>query len=80
MAHFSNGTQMMSYQRKYCYHCVHWRDNGSGSEGCEIMGVHFGYAPGSSGTVIEEILNMLIPMDGLYAGGCKLFWEAEDEE
>ncbi len=76
MGHFSNGSEGMAYQEKYCSRCVH----DDPDMGCEIWGAHILYcgeltnvpaieSPGSA------ILDMLIPRTGTTNKQCKLFFE-----
>lgn len=64
MAYFANGFEGELFQAENCDHCVNWKDNGSGSEGCPILDAHMLFAyqlcnekdqPG------KVILDMLIP-------------------
>ena len=73
MAHFSNGTEGMSYQSRYCERCRNWRvrDDELGV-GCPIWDLHLLFAYQKK---YRRVLDMLIPMDkeGVYAIECSLF-------
>lgn len=85
MGYFPNGTSGMDYAETYCYHCVNWKDNGSGSEGCFIFDLHvlWNYdavngktAPkGSIARTKWEALEHFIPItkNGLGCEQCKMF-------
>jgi hypothetical protein len=76
MAYFSNGTEGMMYEERWCNRCHHEDDE----RGCPVMLAHLLYAydlcnkksdPG------KVMLDMLIPMDakGLYPEKCSMFVE-----
>lgn len=80
MAYFSNGTEGEQYEEKYCERCIHYGDE---NKGCPIWDAHlfFSYElcnkendPG------KQILDMLIPMDGVWAGECRMFVEKKAEK
>jgi hypothetical protein len=90
MAYFPNGSAGMMYVDEYCEHCINWRDNGSGSEGCYIQDLHslWNYdacngkdAPKGSVKRTQWVaLEHFIPTtkDGLGAEQCKMFIPAND--
>lgn len=73
MAYFSNGTEGMIYEEKYCSRCVH-------NDGCPVWGLHFeqNYTKNEE---IRSILDYLIPRrkDGLGNELCRMFYEGETE-
>lgn len=66
MAYFSNGTEGLSYQERYCFQCANWKDREDGKgEGCPIWDLHLFHSyelanqhddPG------KQMLDYLIPM------------------
>ena len=72
MAYFPNGTSGISYEAKYCDHCVHKKpDDG----GCAVMLAHLMHNYEDDK---RDILNLLIPMKGIEAKQCSMFhpWDA----
>lgn len=69
MGYFSNGTEGMDYQERYCSKCWHDRD-----ERCPIWMLHMTY-PYKRDPETEVILNALIPLskDGLNNEQCTQF-------
>lgn len=73
MAYFSNGTEARLYEARYCQRCVH-------NNGCTVWLAHFLHnydlcnKPDDPG---KQILDVLIPMDGLYTGKCTMFVESK---
>ena len=65
MAYFSNGTEGMDYQARYCDNCVHDRE-----QSCPVWGLHLAYAyeecnnDGENDplTNAKSMLDTLIPM------------------
>jgi hypothetical protein len=86
MGYFSNGTEGLMYQERYCYRCANWRDKDDGrGEGCPIMDLHFLYntdqlnARGEREGPIGDILQILIPErdGGVFNDECSMFLEAK---
>ena len=74
MAYFSNGTEGMMWREHNCDICWHDRNE---DEGCPIECLHllYNYDQHSKDKVAmlkKEVLDTLIPNDGLFAGKCKL--------
>lgn len=70
MGYFSNGTEGMAYQERYCNKCIH-----DVSEDCAIWAAHlvFNYKECNNK---NSILHMLIPRDTQgYNEQCKMFYE-----
>ncbi len=67
MGYFSNGTEGMDYQAKYCDRCIH-----DVKKDCRIWLAHLTY---NYDEKARGILDYLIPRekDGLSNGQCKLF-------
>ena len=75
MAYFSNGTEGMMYEERYCENCIYYSNNPD--EVCPIMEAHFLYGyelcnkkedPG------KVILDLLIPMgEDHFPAQCKMF-------
>jgi hypothetical protein len=80
MAYFSNGTEGLMYEEKYCNNCVHFTDAGGEVYACAVLELHyeFNYEQGGKtklGKAIKQVLETLIPTkkDGLFADECKMF-------
>ena len=58
MAYFSNGTQGMDYQDRYCANCANADEDGC----CGIWDAHLLYSYGAEGD-LEGVLDILIPSD-----------------
>ena len=83
MAYFSNGSEGLDYQERYCFRCLNYIDTGNGcGTGCPIWNAHLVYAY----EVCNEkngrgILAILIPEvkseygDYEVAGECSMFRE-----
>lgn len=69
MGYFSNGSEGMAYQERYCERCVHDAQND-----CPIWGAHLLYS-GRDANDPTSILHLLIPLsdDGLGNKECLLF-------
>jgi hypothetical protein len=71
MGYFSNGTEGMDYQERYCSRCVHDKN-----EDCPVWAAHLLYNYQECNKP-ESILHMLIPRtdNGLGNSACSLFIE-----
>lgn len=77
MAYFSNGEEGDRFYMLWCSRCIHGEDPGEYMEtSCPVWLSHILYAyelankeddPG------KVILDMLIPMDGVFQGKCAMF-------
>lgn len=67
MGYFANGTEGERYMQEFCFKCVNWRDNGSGSEGCPIIDLHMMWNYDAVGknadTVKAQTLSHFIPRE-----------------
>lgn len=71
MGHFSNGSEGVDYQARYCDGCVHWSDD----VGCPVWHLHEMHN-GEKGWTAT--LNKLIPIeDKVFNGKCVTFRERE---
>lgn len=44
MGYFSNGTEGLAWQEKWCHNCVNFKDRGDGrGEGCPVFDLHYLY-------------------------------------
>ena len=76
MAHFSNGTEGLMYQEKWCYGCHHWRE----ATGCPIWFLHELHVGEHDW---QPALDRMIPMvpktiKGIaytFAGECSAYWD-----
>ena len=57
MGYFSNGTEGLMYEERYCVRCVHYQPDPD-KPGCPIWGAHWLYAYEGNHA---EVLDMLIP-------------------
>ena len=72
MAYFSNGTEGMMYEERYCNRCIHGPD-------CVVWAVHFDYNyDQNKDEKIKAILSALIPRDGLWNAECTMFIERQE--
>lgn len=82
MAYFSNGTEGMDYEEKYCSKCVH-RDGPDGKSGCPVWLAHllFAYDECNNKSNAKAILDILIPMKEPehFAAQCSMFTPATPE-
>lgn len=71
MGYFSNGTEGMDYQRRYCDRCVH-----DINQDCPVWLLHQIHNSAECNKP-DSFLHVLIPItkDGLYNDQCKLFRE-----
>lgn len=74
MAYFANGTEGMMYEDEYCSKCINYRDNGSGSEGCPILDLHFIHNYDECNKK-DSFLHFLIPRKGIDNEQCSMFIE-----
>lgn len=84
MGYFSNGTEGMDYEERFCSRCVNWRDNGDGrGYGCPIIDLHSLWNYDAVGEKADkaktQALNHFIPRTGLYNDQCVMFQEAKPE-
>lgn len=89
MAYFSNGTEGMDYESRYCDNCRHMYGENGDPYACSVLELHyeFNYAQcgkGKTAKAIAKVLNTLIPRDDRgFAKQCTLFTdknEVTDEE
>lgn len=69
MGYFSNGTEGMDYEDKYCDHCVHGGD-------CAVWDAHFMFNGDENK---KDVLNLLIPRAGTSNLKCKMFIEGNPQ-
>jgi len=74
MANFSNGTEGEVYQEKYCCSCLHWKRE---EKGCPVWVAHLIY---NGDGPMENILNILIPMNGVFPGECTMYVRDEAKD
>lgn len=74
MGYFSNGTEGMDYENRYCDRCIHQHS------GCSIWLLHLEHNYNQS-KEIQDMLNILIPRskDGLSNEQCTLFARQSEE-
>ena len=73
MGYFSNGTEGLMYEEKYCERCVHYED-ADGNHACPVWAAHLFYCYGADEKT-QRILDMLIPQEGVGNGQCTMFVE-----
>ncbi len=72
MGYFSNGSEGMDYEDKFCSRCLNRQEDG----GCPIIDLHFQWNYEScSEPVKREALNHFIPQDGIWNAQCRMFKE-----
>ena len=84
MGYFSNGTEVLIYQEKYCFNCKNYIDKKDGrGEGCPIWDLHFlyGYELCNSKSKGKVMLDYLIPEDeeGMNKE-CSMFLKREERD
>lgn len=84
MGYFSNGTEGMAYQERYCAHCRNCGDEKS-DFGCAVWDLHTLYQgerdySAEDGGPVGRLLDSLIPrvQGGLYNGLCLMYREKKD--
>ena len=71
MGYFSNGTEGLDYNHKYCHKCQNWRQKeGEQAAGCPVWDAHLCYL-GSPGASV--VLDSLIPFKDGFSTQCKMF-------
>lgn len=86
MAYFSNGTEGMMYQERYCYNCKYWVgdiDNIGSDLGCPIWMLHELHVGEKAWRPTLDALIPMVPkvINGIthsFAGQCVTFWKRED--
>jgi len=71
MGYFSNGTEGMIYEEQYCSKCIH----GGGDQPetfCPVMALHLDHNYAECNKK-DSFLHVLIPLDGVYNGQCRMF-------
>lgn len=69
MAYFSNGTEGIDYQEKYCRLCIHDIDSQ-----CPVIMLHLLWNYEAVNDKVKSLaLNTLIPVDGIENKQCKMF-------
>lgn len=79
MGYFSNGTEGIDYQERYCIECINYTTrDGEGAEGCPVWDMHLihNYEQCTNKT-INDLLCELIPQDGIHNERCKMFLSKE---
>jgi hypothetical protein len=78
MGHFSNGTEGLLYQEKYCFQCRYWDDDenreGVGNMGCPVWFLHELHVGEPDW---QPTLDKLIPMVDGWSGECYTFCPRE---
>lgn len=76
MGYFSNGSESLDYEARYCDRCVHWANNNP----CAVMGLHLLHNYDECNKE-NSFLHLLIPRtkDGLGNEQCSMFYEAAED-
>ena len=69
MGYFSNGSEGMDYEARYCEKCVHY-------DGCAVWMMHIDHNYDECNKP-DSFLHVLIPREGLGNGKCRMFHEKE---
>jgi hypothetical protein len=73
MGYFSNGSEGMDYEARYCSRCVH--EGGPDGPGCAVWGAHL-FANYAECNNKDSILHQLIPRDARGENmQCAMFYE-----
>lgn len=78
MGYFSNGTEGMDYELRYCDNCVH-QNGPDGTTGCAVWLAHSLYNYKECNNP-ESILHLLIPRVGLGNDQCRMFLQKKIED
>lgn len=77
MGYFSNGTEGMMYEEKYCSNCIHGQDE---ENGCAVFNAHLIYNYKDCNDD-NSILHILIPRDKQHNNlKCAMFIERADAD
>lgn len=78
MGYFSNGSEGMDYEARYCVRCVH-ANGPDGTSGCAVWLAHLLH---NYGNTHAPVLNLLIPrtQDGLDNEQCAMFHPTDKAE
>lgn len=80
MAYFPNGTAGEAYEAQWCSKCIHGENyRPSDGKACPIWDAHMLYSYDLCNKTDDPgkvMLDMLIPVDGVYAGECRMFVDA----
>ena len=81
MGYYSNGTEGIAYEERYCCRCVHAPDYETG-DCCPILKLHSmwnyeQFKDSESSKEKESILDSFIPREGIGNGQCRMFVEKE---
>lgn len=83
MGYFSNGSEGLDYEHKYCERCIHAEDPDTC---CPVWWLHLDhnseqFSNNPSSLVVKKMLTALIPPtdDGLDNEQCKMFAARNDE-
>lgn len=74
MGYFANSDEGDAYEAEWCSKCVHYGADGTR---CAVLGAHVLFAYGAKGEA-EQILNELIPRQGIRNLKCRMFVTVED--
>ena len=75
MGYFSNGTEGVMYQERYCERCVHFKPEDGG---CMVWLAHIDMNYKQHDVpAVKEILDLLIPREGIENQECSMFYAAD---
>lgn len=82
MGYFSNGSEGLDYEARYCSRCVHESED---KETCPVLTLHMIWNYDACGDSPEakakkKALDTLIPREGIGNGQCSMFMAARDVE
>ena len=75
MGYFSNGSEGMDYEAKWCARCVHEESE----TGCSVLLLHALHNYDECNNK-DSFLHVLIPRDGIWNKKCTMFYEKERDE
>jgi hypothetical protein len=82
MGYFSNGSEGMNYEEKYCEHCQNWRlRKGEMIAGCPVWDLHYRFNTEQlEEKNVKEILETLIPKAGVWNDTCAMYLPNKSEK
>lgn len=78
MAYFANGSEGEWYEGKICSRCAHYSDEEPGNT-CAVWTIHLLYNGAEDGTPVGQMLDMLIPQQGIRQGLCSMWHPSKPE-
>ncbi|KKK81594.1 hypothetical protein LCGC14_2811890 [marine sediment metagenome] len=83
MGYFSNGTEGLDYEHRYCNRCIHGSKEGEGCHECPVLAAHFEFnSDQNSDENLNYILGLFIPIadDKISNEQCAMFITKDGRE